>query len=95
MKLNVKDKSVLDVGALIGDTALLFSLKGARLIVSIEPFPSAFKITKKNIEDNRVVNVKLLNCAVSNDNEGFLSLPVDEYGGDLNARLYDGKGNIH
>ena len=37
--LDVKGKSVLDVGAFVGDSAILFTLMGARRVVAIEPSP--------------------------------------------------------
>lgn len=38
--LSVKGKYVIDVGASIGDTAILFALKGAKKVIAVEPMKS-------------------------------------------------------
>ena len=50
--LNVKDKVVIDVGAAIGDTAIIFKLKGAKKVFAFDINKRYLEIAKKNIEVN-------------------------------------------
>ncbi len=50
--LPVKDRIVIDIGAGVGDTALLFAIRGAKKVYAFEPFPSRFEIAKRNIIQN-------------------------------------------
>jgi len=52
--LPVQGKTVVDVGANIGDSSIYFVTKGAAKVVAIEPFPTNFELGKKNIEDNNL-----------------------------------------
>ena len=47
-------KSVLDIGANIGDVSISFCLKGAREVVSLEPVATVFNYLEKNVEINNV-----------------------------------------
>ena len=49
---DVKDKTVVDIGANVGDTAIYFAVNGARHVFALEPFPSTYNIAKKNIRLN-------------------------------------------
>lgn len=63
-----KDDVVLDVGANIG----IFTLKVAKnvkRVISIEPEPQNFSVLSKNIAENNLSNVTLLNLAVSDKEE--------------------------
>ncbi|MEM4071650.1 MAG: FkbM family methyltransferase [Thermoplasmata archaeon] len=48
--LNVEGKNVIDIGANIGDSAIYFAIKGARKVISLEPYPYNFNIAKKNLQ---------------------------------------------
>jgi len=37
--VDVKNKSVVDVGAFVGDTSIYFAIKGAKKVIAIEPHP--------------------------------------------------------
>ena len=50
--LKVKNKTVLDIGANIGDTAIFFASRGANKIIGVEPFHRNFNLAKKNIASN-------------------------------------------
>ena len=77
--LNVKDKSVLDIGAFVGDSAILFALRGARRVVAVEPSPWAYSMARKNVEANGLGNViTLVNCAVGREDGKVLMLPSGE-----------------
>ena len=79
--LDVHNKSVLDIGAFVGDSAILFALRGARRVVAVEPSPWAYNVAKKNVEVNRLGNVvTLVNCAVGREDGKVLMLPSGEIG---------------
>ena len=40
---SIRGKSVLDVGAFVGDSAMLFALRGARRVVAVEPSPWVYQ----------------------------------------------------
>ncbi|MEM4115324.1 MAG: FkbM family methyltransferase [Saccharolobus sp.] len=48
--LKVKGKDVIDIGANIGDTAIYFAIKGARKVISLEPYPYTFNLAQKNLQ---------------------------------------------
>ena len=79
MFLNVKNKSVLDIGAYVGDSSILFAAMGAKRVVAVEPSPWAYNVAKKNVEVNRLGNVvTLVNCAVGREDGKVLMLPSGE-----------------
>ena len=45
---NVKDEIVLDIGAYLGDTPLLWLKKGAKQVIAVEPLPFHFHFLVKN-----------------------------------------------
>lgn len=62
----LKDSYVLDIGAYIGDTAILFCKKGAKKVYAFELHPLLFEICKKNIELNNLEkNIEFFNYGVS------------------------------
>ena len=64
--LNTKKGDIcIDIGANIGDASLIFWLKGAKNIYSIEPHPIAYKDLSKNLKG--IKNIKLFNFAISNE----------------------------
>ena len=75
--LDVKRKRVLDVGASIGDTAIYFALRGAKEVVAFEPYPFPFSYAKRNLEENSVSNVVLVNAAVGGS-DGAITLTTGE-----------------
>ncbi|WP_446752885.1 FkbM family methyltransferase [Vulcanisaeta sp. JCM 16161] len=62
--MNVDGRVVLDIGAFVGDTAIYFTMRGARLVHAVEPLPSNYEEMLQNITlnglDNRVIPMKLL-----------------------------------
>jgi FkbM family methyltransferase len=50
--LDVEGMDVIDIGSSIGDTPIYFALKGARRIISFEPYPATFARAKHNISAN-------------------------------------------
>lgn len=75
---DVKGKTVLDIGAFIGDTAIYFATKGARKVIAYEPVPFIYKMAKKNIKLNKFENiVQIVNEAVG-VKEGFAEIYYSE-----------------
>jgi FkbM family methyltransferase len=94
LMLNVEGRSVLDVGAFVGDSAIYFALRGARRVVSVEPSPWAFRAARKNVEVNGLSDrVTLLNCAVGRDEDKALRLAEVETNGVFSAGRADGSGS--
>ena len=86
---DVKGEVVLDIGAYLGDTPLMWLHKGARCVIAVEPVPIHFRYLKRNTEGLPVI---CLNAAV-----GFQPPKMpddyvsDTYGlqEDVNGRLLD------
>ena len=55
--VDVRGKTVVDVGAYIGDSAIYFALRGARRVIAIEPHPGAFAEMLDNIRLNNLESV--------------------------------------
>jgi len=75
-RLDVEGKNVVDVGAALGDTAIYFTLKGAKHVYAFEPYPYFYNIAKKNIKLNHLEDkITLLNegCGKS----GFVTIKED------------------
>jgi SAM-dependent methyltransferase len=58
--LDVKDKIVLDIGCGAGETAIYFSLKGAKFVFGIDINKSYLDSGKTNLENNKIENVELI-----------------------------------
>jgi FkbM family methyltransferase len=96
--LVVGGRVVVDVGAGVGDTAILFALRGARRVVALEPYPSLYGEAIINIRANGIEDkVALINaglgsfdgevCASANNlNEYTIFKPSDECG--VRVRMY-------
>jgi len=52
--IDVTGRTVVDVGAGVGDTAILFVLRGARRVIALEPYPSLYRKALVNIRVNGV-----------------------------------------
>ncbi len=66
--LSVRGKTVIDIGAGIGDTAIYFSLGSARHVYAFEPYPYSYRLAARNIKANGLDDrITLLNegCGVS------------------------------
>ena len=90
----IKGKAVLDVGAFVGDSAMLFALMGARRVVAVEPSPWAYSVARKNVEANGLDNVvTLVNCAVAREGGRTLMLPLGETTAEFRA-TGDPRGDV-
>ena len=77
----VKDQTVLDVGANIGDSSIYFALKGAKKIIAIEPFPANYELAKKNIELNNLQKIIDIDLAGCSNKPGFITVDNKKSGG--------------
>ncbi len=60
------DPVIFDVGALIGETVIYFKdLYPKAKITAFEPSPRSFALLKKNVAQNKLTNVRLVNAAVA------------------------------
>jgi FkbM family methyltransferase len=94
--LYVGGRTVVDVDAGVGDTAILFSLRGARKVIALEPYPRLYGEALLNIRANGLADrVVLVNaglgalgvCADIGDVEGyFLFRPSNRC--DVKVRMY-------
>ena len=88
---NIKNKIILDIGANIADTSLLFAKEGCE-VYSYEPVPPTYKIALKNISLNPEFgdNIHLFNQAVS-DKEGTIEIKFSS-GSSLSSSIYSEDG---
>jgi FkbM family methyltransferase len=64
--LPIKNKTVVDIVANIGDSAIYFALFGATKIICIEPFPKNYELAKKNIRlNNFSKNISIIQAGCS------------------------------
>jgi FkbM family methyltransferase len=77
-RLPLNSKTVIDIGANIGDSAIFFALHGAARIICIEPFPKNYDLARRNIKLNGINNVslKLAGCS---GRRGEVNIDVDSY----------------
>jgi len=55
--VNVKGMDVVDIGAFVGDSAIYFTLRGAKRVIAVEPHPVAYVEMLTNIDVNKLVKV--------------------------------------
>lgn len=80
--LPVKGKTVIDIGANIGDSSIYFAIKGANKILALEPFPKNYETAKSNIELNNLSNKVELLLAGCSDKKGEITVdPTKEWAG--------------
>ena len=67
--LDVVNATVVDVGAGVGDTAILFVLRGARRVIALEPYPSLYRKALVNTRINGVEDkIILVNAGLGSFN---------------------------
>lgn len=72
--VDVRNKTVVDIGAFVGDTSIYFALKGAKKVYAIEPHPGAYEELVENVRINALEEKVIpLNIAVG-DREGFITI---------------------
>lgn len=63
---DIRNKSVVDIGAAIGDTAIYFAIQGAKSVYAFEPLPELYCLARENIKINKLENI----CRVFNAGVG-------------------------
>ncbi len=71
--LRIEGKDVIDIGVNIGDSAIFFSITGAKRVIGLEPYPYAFSIAEKNVKINSLENIVLLNAGYGRDSKIFVN----------------------
>ena len=69
---DVTDKTVVDIGAFIGDTAVYFASKGAKKVFAYEPLSHLYNIAMHNVLINKFENVIHINNEAVGDRSGEL-----------------------
>jgi len=65
--LPIQGKTVIDIGANVGDSAIYFAMKGAEKVIALEPMRKNYESAKKNIQANDLLEkISLLLAACSN-----------------------------
>lgn len=78
---------IIDCGANIGMSVLYFKILYPKSkIIAFEPSPLAFKLLEKNVKQNKLQNVTLVNSALS-DSDGDMTFYVHNYKGSLTSSL--------
>jgi FkbM family methyltransferase len=76
--IDMRNKTIIDIGANIGDTALNFVNRGVKRVYSLEPIPQTFSYLIRNISNNSLENVIIpLNYGIGNKNEKMV-IPIRE-----------------
>jgi FkbM family methyltransferase len=91
--VDVNGRTVLDIGASIGDSALYFAMNGAKKVIALEPYPYTYKVAKANVRLNKLQNrVTVLNEACR-AKPGTLLIDQNFQNNDRNSLKYfkDGK----
>ncbi|MEM4091135.1 MAG: FkbM family methyltransferase [Thermoplasmatales archaeon] len=66
--LNVEGKNVIDIGSNLGDTAIYFAIKGAKKVISLEPYPYTFALAAKNISSSEFKDkIEIINAGYGED----------------------------
>jgi len=65
---------IIDVGSYIGISLLLFKdIYPSSRIIAFEPDPNVFSILQRNVKNNSLQNIELINSAIG-DKTGFINL---------------------
>ena len=77
--LPVKEKTVIDIGSNIGDSAIYFCLQGAQKVIGLDHYQKNYNFALKNIENNGFSkNVEILLAGCHNKTANILSEIEDE-----------------
>lgn len=91
--LDVKGKTVVDVGASFGDTPIYFASKGAAKVYAYEPLQELFPYLNENIVANNFENIIFPACvAVSNEAYVYMKRNARWYGRSSARRKANGTG---
>lgn len=90
--LDVRDKDVIDVGMNIGDSAIYFSINGAKRVIGLEPYPYAFSFAERNVRLNHINNIILLNAGYGEDSSVIID--PEKISSDESSLICSEKGKI-
>lgn len=77
--LDLKDKTIMEIGSFIGEYAIYFGSRlGRGKLIAVEPNPINCALLCKNIKANKLKNVTALNCGLSNKS-GEMMFVSDRY----------------
>lgn len=91
-KIDFKNKTVIDIGANIGDSSIYFAINGAKEVYAIEPMPKLFNYLTENIRFNNITNIIPLNVAIGNE-EGLIKIPNIDVGLDAYTKNFQNSEN--
>ncbi len=61
-KIRLRNASVIDIGANIGDSAIYFAMSSAKHVYAFEPYPYTYSVALKNLKTNNLLKkITLLN----------------------------------
>lgn len=71
--LNPTEKTVIDIGANIGDSTIYFVIKGAKKVIGLEPYPYTYTIASNNIKINKLEDrAEVINAGYGSD--GYITV---------------------
>nr|MDP9290581.1 FkbM family methyltransferase [Thermoproteota archaeon] len=91
--LPVRGKTVVDIGANIGDSSIYFALRGANKVIAIEPFPVSYEAATKNLEFNNLSEQIILLQAGCAADLGSITIDKD-FGSDKDSSLQEFQNGI-
>ena len=76
--LNVENKTVVDIGGFVADSAIYFALNGAKKVIMLEPCLKFFEYAIRNVKENNLEEkIILLNAAYGLNEEISLDKTVE------------------
>jgi len=72
--LPVENKTVVDIGASMGDTPIYFALQGAKRVIGFEPFPKNHELAQKNVRENNFADKIIIKLAACYSKKGFITI---------------------
>ncbi len=93
-RLPVHEKTVIDVGANIGDTPIYFALHGANKVIGLEPFPKNYELAVENTLSNGFSDKIKIVLAGCSSRVGEIIIDPD-YESNIESQIrYSAKGTI-
>jgi FkbM family methyltransferase len=75
--LPVGGKTVVDIGANIGDSSIYFALQGAIKVIGLEPFPKSYESAIRNVQINNLSNKITIKLAACSKYHGITNISSD------------------
>jgi FkbM family methyltransferase len=73
-RLPVQDKTVIDIGANIGDSPIYFALRGAKKVIALEPCLESYSIAISNLKTNDLLDKITFILAGLSSSPGIINL---------------------